>query len=41
MLSIKDFKGTLGSSAYTGSLTVKEFNNPIVDLGSQREGLPE
>jgi hypothetical protein len=31
-LSINEFKVKLGSSAYTGSLHLKEFNNPLIDL---------
>ena len=31
-VSIKDFKAKLGSSTYTGSATMKEFNKPLIDL---------
>jgi hypothetical protein len=41
IVSIRDFKGTLGSSAYTGSLTVKEFNNPMVDLSLKGRVYPD
>ena len=31
-VSIEDFKGKLGSSEYTGGLTLKDFNKPLIDL---------
>jgi hypothetical protein len=31
-VSIEDFKGKLGSSEYTGAITLKDFNNPLIDL---------
>lgn len=31
-VSIEDFKGKLGSSAYTGGITLKDFNKPLIDL---------
>jgi hypothetical protein len=31
-VSIEDFKGKLGSSEYTGGITLKDFNNPLIDL---------
>jgi autotransporter translocation and assembly factor TamB len=31
-VSITDFRGKLGSSDYTGALTLKDFSNPLTDL---------
>lgn len=31
-VSITDFRGKLGSSEYSGALTLKDFNNPLTDL---------
>jgi hypothetical protein len=32
VVSISNFKGKLGTSQYTGALTLKNFNNPLLDL---------
>jgi hypothetical protein len=40
-VSITDFKGKLGSSEYTGSATMKEFNNPLIDLSLKGRVYPE
>ena len=39
-VSITDFKATLGSSEYNGSVTLKEFNNPRVDISLKGRVFP-
>ena len=39
-LSIKDFKAKLGSSEYTGSLNLKTFENPRIDLSLKGRVFP-
>lgn len=39
-VSIKDFKAKLGSSQYTGSLTLRDFNNPLIDLSLKGRVFP-
>jgi len=39
-VSIKDFKAKLGSSQYTGSLTLRDFNNPVIDLSLRGRVIP-
>jgi hypothetical protein len=39
-VSISDFKAKLGASEYTGSGTLKELNNPIIDLTLKGRVLP-
>ena len=39
-LSITDFKANLGSSVYSGSFTLKSFNNPRVDLSLKGRVFP-
>ena len=40
VVSITDFKGKLGSSEYTGAVTLKDFNNPIFDLSLKGRVFP-
>jgi hypothetical protein len=39
-VSITDFKTRFGSSEYTGTAVVKEFNDPIIDLSVKGKVLP-
>ena len=39
-ISIKDFKGRLGSSEYTGEVNLKDFNNPRIDLSLKGRVFP-
>src|SRR5664280_2047390 len=39
-VSIKDFKGRLGSSEYTGEVNLKDFNNPRIDLSLKGRVFP-
>ena len=32
LYQLEDFKGKLGSSEYTGGITLKDFNKPLIDL---------
>ena len=39
-VSITDFKAKLGSSQYTSSLTLRDFNNPVIDLSLKGRVIP-
>ena len=39
-VSITDFKAKLGSSEYTGAVTLKDFNNPLIDLSLKGRVFP-
>jgi len=39
-VSITDFKAKLGSSQYTGSLTLRDFNHPLIDLSLKGRVFP-
>ena len=39
-VSIKDLKGKLGSSDYTGAVALKDFNNPRIDLALKGRVFP-
>jgi hypothetical protein len=39
-VSIKDFKGRLGSSDYTGEVNLRNFNNPRIDLSLKGRVFP-
>jgi hypothetical protein len=39
-VSITDFKGKLGTSQYTGALTLKDFNSPLADLSFKGRVFP-
>ena len=40
-VSIDDFKGKLKSSEYTGAITLKDFNNPLIDLSLKGRVYPD
>ena len=40
-VSFSDFKGKLGTSQYSGALTLKNFNNPVVDISLKGRVFPK